>query len=81
MRCLCRGHLARRFGWQQPIVAKHSKVIAGNTRLKAAQGLGMTEVPVCWFDGDDLAATAHAQIADNRTHEFAEWNDAGSRPC
>ena len=31
------------------------EVIAGNTRLKAAQGLGMTEVPVWWFDGDDLA--------------------------
>ena len=66
----------RRFGWQQPIVAKRSgEVIAGNTRLKAAQQLGMTEVPVWWFDGDDLDATAFA-IADNRTHEFAEWNDA-----
>ena len=31
----------RRFGWQQPIVAKRSgEVIAGNTRLKAAQELG-----------------------------------------
>jgi ParB-like chromosome segregation protein Spo0J len=50
-------------------------VIAGNTRLKAAQELGMTEVPVWWFDGDDLAAVAFS-IADNRTHEFAEWNDA-----
>ncbi|MCA8948435.1 MAG: ParB N-terminal domain-containing protein [Planctomycetes bacterium] len=66
----------RRFGWQQPIVARRSgEVVAGNTRLKAAQSLGMTEVPVWWFDGDDLAATAFA-IADNRTHEFAEWNDA-----
>ncbi len=66
----------RRFGWQQPIVAKRSgEIIAGNTRLKAAQQLGMTEVPVWWFDGDDLDATAFA-IADNRTHEFAEWNDA-----
>ncbi len=66
----------RRFGWQQPIVARRSgEVVAGNTRLKAAQSLGMTEVPVWWFDGDDLAATAY-QIADNRTHEFAEWNDA-----
>ena len=35
----------------------------------------MTEVPVWWFDGDDLAAVAFS-IADNRTHEFAEWNDA-----
>ena len=65
-----------RFGWQQPIVARRTgEVIAGNTRLKAAQGLGMTEVPVWWFDGDDLAAVAFS-IADNRTHEFAEWNDA-----
>jgi ParB-like chromosome segregation protein Spo0J len=31
----------RRFGWQQPIVARRSgEVIAGNTRLKAAQRLG-----------------------------------------
>jgi DNA modification methylase len=66
----------RRFGWQQPVVAKRTgEVIAGNTRLKAAQELGMTEVPVWWFDGNDLDATAFS-IADNRTHEFAAWNDA-----
>jgi DNA modification methylase len=66
----------RRFGWQQPIVARRSgEVVAGNTRLKAAQQLGMREVPVWWFDGTDLDATAFA-IADNRTHEFAEWNEA-----
>ena len=65
----------RRFGWQQPIVARRSgEVIAGNTRLKAAQQLGMTEVPVWWFDGDDLAATAFS-IADNRTHEWAHWDE------
>ena len=34
----------------------------------------MTEVPVWWFDGDDLAATAYA-IADNRSHEYSEWDD------
>jgi hypothetical protein len=38
-------------------VAKRSgEVIAGNTRLKAAQSLGLTEVPVVWFDGSDLDA-------------------------
>jgi DNA modification methylase len=63
----------RRFSWQQPIVAKPSgEVIAGNTRLKAAQSLGMTEVPVVWFQGSDIEATAFS-IADNRTHEFSEW--------
>jgi len=64
----------QRFGWRQPIVAKRSgEVIAGNTRLKAAQALHLTEVPVVWFDGSNLDATAYA-IADNRTHEFSEWD-------
>jgi hypothetical protein len=36
----------RRFGWQQPIVARPSgEVVAGNTRLKAAQSLELTEFP------------------------------------
>ena len=65
----------KRFGWQQPIVARRTgEVIAGNTRLKAAQQLGMTEVPVWWFDGTDLDAVAFG-IADNRTHEFAQWDE------
>lgn len=65
----------RRFGWQQPIVARPSgEVIAGNTRLKAAQRLGQPKVPVVWFTGSDLEATAFA-IADNRTHEFATWDE------
>jgi DNA modification methylase len=65
----------RRFGWRQPIVARPTgEVIAGNTRLKAALALNMTEVPVVWFEGSDLEAAAYA-IADNRTHEFASWDD------
>jgi DNA modification methylase len=65
----------RRFGWQQPIVARRSgEVVAGNTRLKAAQSLDMTEVPVWWFDGSDLDAVAFA-VADNRSHEWASWDE------
>ncbi len=65
----------RRFGWQQPIVARPSgEVIAGNTRLKAATQLGHMKVPVVWFTGSALDATAF-QIADNRTHEFATWDE------
>lgn len=65
----------RRFGWQQPIVARPSgEVIAGNTRLKAATKLGHALVPVVWFDGTDLEATAY-QIADNRSAEYATWDD------
>ena len=65
----------RRFGWQQPIVAKRDgEVIAGNTRLKAAQSLGMTEVPVWWFEGTELDAIAYG-IADNRTATFSEFDE------
>jgi DNA modification methylase len=65
----------KRFGWQQPIVAKPSgEVIAGNTRLKAAKTLGMAEVPVVRFEGSALDATAYA-IADNRSAEYSTWNN------
>ena len=65
----------RRFGFRQPIVAKKSgEVIAGNTRLKAALSLGIQNVPVTYFEGTDLEATAYA-IADNRTHEFSRWDE------
>jgi len=65
----------RRFGFQQPVVARPTgEVIAGNTRLRAAQRLGMAEVPVVWFHGGDLEATAYA-IADNRTHSFSTWDE------
>lgn len=65
----------RRFGWRQPIVAKPSgEVIAGNTRLKAAKSLKLTEIPVVWFEGSEIEAAAFA-IADNRTHEFASWDE------
>ena len=65
----------QRFGWRQPIVARpDGEVIAGNTRLKAAQSLGMKMVPVVWFEGPAIEATAFA-IADNRTHEFADWDE------
>ena len=73
------GHVAaslRRFGWRQPIVARpDGEVIAGNTRLKAAVSLDMERVPVVWFKGSEIDATAFA-IADNRTHEFAEWDES-----
>jgi ParB-like chromosome segregation protein Spo0J len=56
------------------VASLSGEVVAGNTRLKAAQSLWLTEVPVAWFEGSDLEATAY-QIADNRTAEFAEWDD------
>ena len=65
----------RRFGWQQPIVARRTgEVVAGHTRLLAAKQLGMDSVPVFRFEGSDLDAVAFG-IADNRTASFAAWDE------
>lgn len=57
-------------------MAKRSgEVIAGHTRLRAALEIGIAEVPVVWFDGSDIDAVAY-NIADNRTHEFATWDES-----
>ena len=65
-----------RFGFASPIIARKAdgRVIAGHTRLRAAQQLGLDEVPVRFMDLDDQAASALA-LADNRIGEVATWND------
>lgn len=68
----------QRFGFAAPIIARKSdgRVIAGHTRLKAANMLGLDVVPVRFMDLDDQAAAALA-LADNRIGEVATWNDDG----
>lgn len=64
----------KRFGFQQPIVAKRDgMILVGHTRYLAAQSLGLKTVPVVWFTGTDEQALAYS-IADNRTHEFSGWD-------
>lgn len=52
---------------------RDSKVLAGNHRLKAAQQMGMTSVPVIWVDVDDSAAL-RILLADNRTNDVAGYD-------
>ena len=66
----------QKFGWQQPIVVDSAGVIvAGHTRLLAAQKLGLKKVPV------HVAAELSAEqikayrLMDNRSHQESEWND------
>lgn len=65
----------RQFGFRQPIVVDADGVIVcGHTRYKAAQQLGLTEVPV--HIATDLTpeqAKAY-RIADNKSGELAEWD-------
>ncbi len=65
----------REFGFLVPIVATpDGTILAGHTRLKAAQSLGLAEVPVLVArDLDDAKARAF-RLADNKTAELAEWD-------
>ena len=65
----------KEFGWQQPIVIDSEMVvIAGHTRLKAAERLGLTEVPVIVADNLTPEQVKAYRIADNKIGELAEWN-------
>ncbi|MCP3918179.1 MAG: ParB N-terminal domain-containing protein, partial [bacterium] len=65
----------RRFGWQAPIVAKpNGEIVAGHTRFKAAQKLGLDTVPAFRFTGSDIDAVAFG-IADNKTASIASWDE------
>ena len=62
------------YGFNSPIIVDEEYVvIAGHTRLKAAQQLGLEEVPVVVVRLSDEQAKEY-RIADNKTAEFSEWN-------
>jgi ParB family chromosome partitioning protein len=67
----------KRFGFGSPILARKAdgEVIAGHTRLKAAQELGLEKVPVRYLDLDPADAHLLA-LADNKLGEISEWDDA-----
>lgn len=67
----------REYGWRQPVVVDEAGVvIVGHTRLKAARSLGLTEVPVHVAAGLSPAKVRAYRIADNRTGEDADWDEA-----
>ena len=62
------------FGWRQPIVVDENMVIlAGHTRLAAAQQLGLKTAPVHIAKGLSEAQAQAFRIMDNRSAENAEW--------
>lgn len=67
----------REYGFRQPIVVDEAGVvIVGHTRLLAAKSLGLAEVPVHVATGLTPEQVRAYRIADNRTAEEAEWDDA-----
>ena len=65
----------KEFGFKQPIIIdKDDVIVAGHTRLKAAQQLGLDEVPT--IKADDLTPDQIKafRLADNKVGEIATWN-------
>jgi ParB-like chromosome segregation protein Spo0J len=66
----------KEYGFRQPIVVDEEMVIiAGHTRLQAAQLLGLKKVPVHVATGLTKAQIKAYRLADNRTHEDSEWDE------
>ena len=63
------------FGWQQPIVVdKDNVIIAGHTRYKAAQSLGLKQLPVVVASNLSDQQVKAYRLADNKTAELADWD-------
>ena len=66
----------KEFGFRIPIVAKSDgSVVDGHLRLKAAQKLGMTEVPVALADELTDAQVKAFRLLANKSANWAEWDD------
>lgn len=63
------------FGFKVPIVIdKNNVIIAGHTRRKAAERLGMQTVPCIIADDLTEEQVKAFRLVDNKTSEFAEWD-------
>lgn len=65
----------KEFGFKVPIIIdKNNVIVAGHTRLKAAQKLGLEEVPVIIADDLTDEQVKAFRLADNKVGELAEWD-------
>ena len=63
------------FGFKVPVVIdKNGIIVAGHTRYKAAQSLGMSEIPCIVADDLTEEQIKAFRLADNKVGEFAEWD-------
>lgn len=65
------------FGMIVPMLLtkKDNTIIAGHTRYLACEQLGIEEVPVIYLEHLTPAQQKAFNIADNKTTQFARWND------
>jgi site-specific DNA-methyltransferase (adenine-specific) len=66
----------REFGFKVPLVIdKDGEIVAGHTRYKAAQQLGLETVPCIIADDLTPKQIKAFRLADNKVAEKAEWDD------
>lgn len=63
------------FGFNVPIlIDENNEIIAGHTRLLAAEKLEMNEVPCIVVKGLTQEQRARYRLIDNKTNELASWD-------
>jgi len=66
------------YGYINPIVVdEEGTILAGNTRFKALEILGVTEFDVLVVKGLTEQEKIGFLIADNKVNEYSQWNYAG----
>ena len=66
----------KEFGFKVPVVVdKDNVVVAGHTRLKACEKLGIDEVPCIVADDLTEDQIKAFRIADNKVSEYATWDE------
>ena len=66
----------KEFGFRIPVVAKSDgSVVDGHLRLKAAQKLGLKEVPVALADELTEAQVKAFRLLANKSANWAQWDD------
>ena len=67
----------KEFGFKVPLVVdKNNVIVAGHTRYQASKKLGLKELPCLVADDLTDEQIKAFRIADNKTNDMAEWDDA-----
>lgn len=65
----------KEFGFKNPIIIdKNNVIVAGHTRLKAAERLNMQMVPTILADDLTDEQVKAFRLADNKVSEIADWD-------
>ena len=68
-------NIIKEFGFKVPIVIdKNGVIVAGHTRYKAAQELGLEKLPCIIADDLTEEQVKAFRLADNKVGEVAEWD-------